>query len=547
MGLRQPSKLGAFFAQAKAGAEQQKQAREKLKQPQALGGAASAGTQMVAATTEAQTAATKTVEQKGEELGKTVDATKIATPTATAGAYTASTPTEVTSAGNVKSTADTFGDAGYRKTGQQTISILGKTFNIPVFSVSDDVEALNKNKTDLETNLNTINNLIKAHDEGVSPLAAADIKTLTDAKNEMMKQWQTFDDAINKENLGKIAGPSTYETTMEQRERLLAQEGNDIGKLASIFGAKFDPRKYGALASQIYGKDLEAIRESAAAGLRSREQSKRLAEQESTEYQTRLEETKKGVEEKVKTESDKINALKNGWETLKSQGESLKTLAKLFGSEEEAKKYFTFNDKGELTGDKRSEARATLSATADTLKTELGKTTEKIKKQEEQGFNLYRDELLQKDAYGNVTGGSLKQVKDTISSNLNRVKNSGLTANNEQIQGINNKFLNNLASVEAEINNALAAKDTARVKAARDKLNTLNAEYRKEIKNFGEAMPMVKDWRTGKEVPNYDIMRPGQIYKLPDGRKIAKPYTMRPLQTFAVEVDDLGISTGRRV
>jgi hypothetical protein len=547
MGIRQPTRTGTFFAQAKAGAEQQKEARETLKKPQALGGAASAGTQMVANTTGAQQQATQEVEKKGQELQTTVDANKITTPTATAGAFTAGTPSEVTTAETTKSTADTYGDAGYRNTGTNTLKVLGRTINIPVFSVQDDTTALNKNKTEIETNLNTINNLVKEHDAGVSPLAAADIKALTDAKNAMMSEWQKFDDAITKENLGKIAGPSTFETNMATRESLLASEGQNVGKLASIFGPRWNAQRYGGLASQIYGKDLEAIQEEAGEALSESDRAKRAATQEEKEFKTLLDTTKKGVNEKVKQETEKIDALKNGWDTLKSQGETLTSLSKLFGSDAEAKKYFTFNEKGELTGDKRSEARAKLSSTADALKTELGKTTEKIKKQEEQGFDLFRNELLQKDAYGNVTGGTLKQTKDTISSNLDRVKNSGITPNNEQIQGIANKFLNNIASVEAEINNAIVAKDTKRVKAARDQLNTLNAEYRKEIKNFGEPAPMTQDFKTKQQVPNFNMMKPGQIYKLPDGRKVAKPFSTRAGVTFPVEVDDFGIPTGKRI
>lgn len=542
MGIRQPSRTATFFKQAQAGAEAQKEARETLKKPQALGGAAAAGTQMVASTTGAQQKATQEVQTKSGEMIKTVSADKVTTPTATAGAYTTADPTKLPGATptSIAPSITTTPNVQYN-----TVKIGGMSVKIPVpvSNASQNVDNLTANQTAINASIKEVDDAIKKHDDGLQVLSEQDLKALADTKKQLMTQWQTYDDALRKENLGQIAGPSTFETEMQKREQVLATEGQNVGKLRALFGPRFDSERYGALASQIYGKDLEAIQETAAAGLEEQARTEERADVAEKEYVEKLGTTKKSVEEKVKSEQEKIDTLKIGWEALKNRGETLTSLTKLFGSDAEAKKYFNFDDKGNLISDKRSQVRDALVKKQTDLKTELGKTETKLKTEEDRAFNDISGELVVKDKYGNITGGSLPRVKSQISDIANVTVFSA--ANGNERRDIANRYLNNLASVEAEINNAIASKNGKKVKESKDKLNALLQEYKGELKKLEQPAPMTKDIY-GNEVINTEGMLPGKSYRASNGKLYGKPLSTKIGQkTLAVEIDENGKFTGK--
>jgi len=482
MGLRKPSRVQTLFAQAASGTQQQEEARQKLKKPEALGGSASMGTGMVAAQTEAQKGVTQKVSDTATEMATNVAGTKIATPTSTAGAYTTNTPSEVTAAEGVKSidvdTSKAFNDTFQVVLPPNPNNIVfpqGATFNVPNFSSVEaySIDELNKNLTTIDSALENINKAITAHNAGISDLSASDIKNLEAQKEKLMTEWNKYNDALTKENLGQIAGPSTFETDMEaSQQTLAARGGGNVGKLQAAFGSRWAPTstEAKALASQMYGKDLEAIQEAASAGLSEKERANRQNLASIEAYKKQLDTSKKSVEDKVESETNKVNALKNGWETLKKQGENLESLSKLFGSPEEAKKYFAFDAQGNLTGDRRSEQLTKLSSTADALKTEKGKTQGKIETNQNKIFTDLRDSIISKDQYGNPTGGALTTLKNQINSSGDQT------------------FINNLAVVENEINNAIDAKDTERLKAAQQKLNNLSIEFMDmQLKSLGKV------------------------------------------------------------
>lgn len=329
MGLRTPSRFKTFGAQAQAGAEKQKQARENLMKPgeatkSALGGRASAGTQMVSATTGAQQAATKQMQEQGEQRAEKVDPTKmISGPTATSSVYTSGTPTTPTTPTAVSGTGG-------------------------------DVKATTQVVTTINQNIANIKEQIDQIDNDLKNASAADAKALNDKKTELENILKDYTKKLTEENLGEIADQSTFETEMEEREQVLAQKGNNVGKLAALFGR----RGVGdaALASQVYGKDLENIQKAAAQGLISKEQAEQAAAEAKTQY---IEEGKKletGVEERAKSESEKIRALTIGYEGLKSEGYTDEQIKELFG--DDFNKYFNEQD-GKIT-DKVSATRKAL-------------------------------------------------------------------------------------------------------------------------------------------------------------------------------------------
>lgn len=528
MGLRQPSQIATFYKQAASGAEQQKKAREKLKQQtpagqpvQALGGSAAAGTAMVAATTGTQQQATEQVKQKGAELQTAVSADKITTPTATAAAYTGASSNVLGADAVQTSTSESIKDPSRVAEGTQTIKVLGRKFVIPKYVIKDsytsNIENLTQNQTKIQNSLDTVNAELAKHDEGVQVLSAQDLKNLQSAKEQLMTEWQKFDDAIRKENLGDIGLQSAGEIEMEKRERVLAEEGDNIGKLASVFGPRFNARKYGALASQIYGKDLEAIQEAAAAGLSESKLSKQEASAAEKQYMSQLGSSKESVEKKVKSEQDKIDALNLGWEDLKNRGETLKSLSKLFGTESEAKKYFNFDDKGNLVSDKRSKVRDELVTKKDSLTAELDKTTKKLDEQKGKQLDAEFKPLAQNilgtvDATTGVRkGGTLTQAYDNLdkmgnvwTNQLDQYKKAEKTWLFKQHKGwstdkwrietkinIYNEFRGALSNLETKLNQAEKDKDLKTMKDAQNQIDNLIKEYKRRDNEIPRPSKMV--------------------------------------------------------
>jgi hypothetical protein len=362
MGLRQPSKTATFFAQAGAGAQRQKEAREKLKTNQALGGSAGVGTQMVAATTEAQKAATAKVGTAGEAAAKDIVAKNVGGQTAAA---IAGTPT-------------TSGVASVYTPPKLTTVASGET---------GDVAAVEASGKAVENEINTITSQINDLNTQLANANALEAKSINDEKTRLSELLKSYQDKLEKEKLGQIAGPSSFETEMATREQILADEGQDVAKLAAIFGPRWNAQRYGALASQIYGKDLEAIQEKAAAGLQEREESKLGTESALKQYSQQLSASKKAYEEKLDADSKKLELLKKSPQELTAY--TRKEMEDLFGKDT-AEKLFDFASSDPTATVTKTEASKTKQTLEEALKTQqseqlkiAGETTKAQTKKEE--------------------------------------------------------------------------------------------------------------------------------------------------------------------
>lgn len=374
MGIRQPTRTGTFFAQAKAGAEQQKEARETLKKPQALGGSAAAGTSMVANTTGALQAATQEVKTAGAETAANVG-TAIAgiAPNATSAVYSGTT-----------------------------------TPPTPVAALPGDTATV----TDVDNAQTTINNEIKSTTDAINALNAqiatanaADAKLLLEQKAKLEKILQDAQDKLTKGNLGQIAGPSTFETEMAKREKVLAEKGGNVGKLAQIFGPRWNAKKYGGLASQIYGKDLEAIQQDAAAGLEEQDRTEERADVAEKDYVEGIASGKLKVAEKLKSEQDKLDFLKKTPQELAAYSKD--ELKKIFGFEDKTDangvvtnqidKLFNFDASGKSTGSKLTATQLALTdrnkALADDL-TKIPELRNKAVAKQDAAFEFAKGDVL---------------------------------------------------------------------------------------------------------------------------------------------------------
>ena len=395
MGIRQPSRTATFFKQAQAGAEAQKEARETLKKPQALGGAAAVGTAMVANTTGAQKQATQEVKTAGADTTAKVG-------TAIAGIAPSATST-VYSGTNAPSTP--------------VAALPGDTATVA------DVDAA---QTNINNDIKTTTDAINALNDKIKTANAADAKLLQDQKAALEKILQDAQDKLTKENLGQIAGPSTFETEMAQREKLLAEEGGNVGKLATIFGPRWNAKKYGGLSSQIYGKDLEAIQEEASAGLEEKARAEGRADVAEKEYKEGIASGKLKVAEKLKSEQAKLDFLKKTPEELSAY--SRDELKKIFGFEDKTDankvttnqidKLFNFDDKGKSTGSKLTATQLALTdrnkALADNL-TKIPELRNKAVAKQEENWKTIDTEITGAQGRGALIGSTLKNTSYSAS------------------------------------------------------------------------------------------------------------------------------------
>lgn len=389
MGLRQPTATGAFFAQAKAGAQQQEEARKKLQKPQALGGSAAVGTQMVAAQTQAQQGATQQVKTTTQQAGKdlTVNPTGVGTGmVSTVGGAS----TTFAAPGELKVASGETGDV-------EAVEASGT-------AVRNAIDAATKAKNDLDIKLQTA--------EG------EDRKRLLDERNRLDALLKSYQEKRSKENLGEIAGPSEFEQQMTERERLLAEQGQNVGKLAALFGPGWSS-KYGGLESQIYGKDLEAIQEAAGAGLQAKERAERESEAGLEQYEEQLKTGQKSYTETLDKESKKLDLLKATPQEL--VGYTKDELTKLFGKDVD--KLFTFDANGKVVSTKSTETRKALE---DRL-TQLGTEKEKIGAEVEKAKTVREEEFkkVDKEVFGDVNNkglvNNLKEEINTIDANATRI------------------------------------------------------------------------------------------------------------------------------
>lgn len=457
MGLRQPSKTAVFFKQAAAGAQQQKEARETLKKPQALGGAAAAGTQMVAATTGAQQQATQQVQQAGQEVQEKTKVSQLPGATASSMVPTSVKPETVgTALNNV-----------------QWWQHQGPNSNI-TYQASIAAAA--------QKDVPEIKAAIAKLDQDLQSATAADQKALLDKKTELEKTLLDYENKLSKENLGQIAGPSTFETEMGQREKILATEGQNVGKLRALFGPRFDASKYGALASQIYGKDLEAIQEAATTGLEEKQRAEEATESALGQYKEGITQRKKDVAETAKTQSDRIRGLQIGAAGLMSEGYTEADIRKLYGADFD--KYFEIQ--GGKVIDKFAKTKQAL-AERQAARETIAKTAEESKKQaEEQTFKNIQSQLVKKDEYGRVKGGQLIDAKNAIRPPGDRMQTIGKLSRDEAKNAANvyssakNAYQEKLVSIENMINNA---QNYQQIRDAQALLFKAQGEYRQALTN----------------------------------------------------------------
>jgi hypothetical protein len=475
MGLRQPSRTGVLFAQAKVGAEQQQQAREKLKQPQALGGSAAAGTQMMAASTGAQQQATQQVKTETESASKNLVANQnvgTATQTAFAAPSSAPTPTVVKAAS---------GESG-------------------------DVGAVEQSEKDINTNITSLTNQINDVNAKLANSTAADAKAINAEKDRLNKALKDYQDKLTKENLGQIAGPSDVEQQLAEREQLLASEGQRVAKLSSIFGPGWNAQRYGGLASQIYGKDLEAIQEQAATGLEASNLAKRQADVAQEQYTEQLGTSKKAYEQSLDTASQKVELLKKTPQELATY--TREELTKLFGADVDKLFKFSSNDpKATVTNTNYSATKDALTQAKSDQDTELGKVAgEKTKAQNKMDADF---STAEKKIFGDANGKGginiFNGIIDTGITNSDRIIKkidditnswykkewSGISKDSSIANEVRQKsyqLKRELKQIANEIENARKNKDTAKMQMLYNEYETYARQKNNELSNLFSQM-----------------------------------------------------------
>ena len=403
MGLRTPSRFKTFGAQAKAGAEKQKEARENLMQPgqatqSALGGRASAGTAMVANTTGAQQAATQKVQETQTQATKdlVVDPTKLGTATVTAIAGNNTQPAPIAINTGTKFTQTdldaaqkAYDDAVTKHRNNRTFKRKGtynamiaaekrlneikddmnkSTMDIDALANTGDINKVQDRINSIDTALANTNAALEQIDEDLKTATEQDAQKLQAEKDRLIKLREEYVNKRKEENLGQIAGQSQAEIDAERQAILLAERGpSNVSKLATVFGKRsaMDP----ALASQIYGKDLEALQTEAAGALSESERAKIAAGEADEQYLAQLDASKKAYEEQFEDEDRKLELLKSSPGELK--GVTQEEVEKLYGVDL-ANKLFTFTN-GYISDTKLSQTRTALEERASKLKAEKDK------------------------------------------------------------------------------------------------------------------------------------------------------------------------------
>lgn len=502
MGLRQPTKTAVFFKQAQAGAEQQKKAREQLKKSQALGGSAAAGTQMIAAATGAQQQATQQVRDTAQQAGKDLNVNPNAVGGSTTGMITG-TPREqafagVTTGGSGSdafvfdtppATAPAPASPAKTSTGQVFVGGIGDRYSVPstmptiASGEGGDVGAVEASGTAVQNQITSITNQIDDLNTKIASADAADRKALQDEKNRLEGILKSYQEKMSKENLGQIAGPSDTEQAMFEREQLLASEGQRVAKLASIFGPGWNAKRYGGLASQIYGKDLEAIQEAAGVGLEAGEKAAREAGAAEEEYTGQLETSKKGYEERLANETKKLDLLKSTPQEL--AGYSRKELTDLFGKDI-VDKLFTFSgtdDAAKVINTKVSETRNALTDRQTKLTDELTKLPGEKEKAQTVAAQKLESEVFPKDIYGNELGNSqINDLKRNITSD-NAKKAASLYP---ELQALHDRTLNSLSTLENTLKNAAKRGDRAEVDRVKGLITRLTDNFRRDSRDIIE-------------------------------------------------------------
>jgi len=481
MGLRTPSRFKTFGAQAKAGAEKQKEARENLMQPgqatkSALGGRASAGTAMVANTTGAQQAATQKVQETQTQATKDlkVDPTKLGTATVAAiggsvkpppaTTTTPTTPPPVEYTGGLSATDDSNKDVA--------------TAAIDTAVQSGDVGTVETTITNLSNEITNITNQINEINDQISKATAQDAQKLQAEKDRLTKLRDEYVKKRDEENLGQIAGQSQAEIDAQKQAILLAQrDPSNVAKLATVFGKRSAMDR--ALASQIYGKDLEALQGEAAEALSESERAKIAAGEADEQYVAQLDASKKAYEEQFADEDRKAELL--GMTPKELKGVKQQEVEELFGKDM-ADRLFDFKD-GYISD-------AQLSKTRDILEKNLiAKKELKTKAETDRDTAVANKEKqftdIEKEIYGDVDNkGSIKVFLDdydnrysNINSRLSKIEDTrntwwkrnwdGISKDSAIAKDLKQRALDTkqeLIRISREIDTARTTKDTAKMK-----------------------------------------------------------------------------------
>lgn len=530
MGLRKPSGWQTFTAQAYAGAGQQQKAREEMKEPgktkQALGGMGSAGTSMVAATTGAQQQATKQMQETTAQASKDlkVDPSKIGTATAdaiTSTSGTATAPASVNVAAKyTQADLDTanaelenlrkrkfnsmIGSRSMRRLDNEISkqkqkinemnAYLGANGGVMGLAETGDVAAIEKVGESLNKSIDEVNKQIDGLDEQLKTANAQDAQKIQAEKDRLNELLEVYNKKLSEENLGKIADQSTFETEMEKRERVLAEKGDNVGKLATLFGRRSVGDK--ALASQIYGKDLENIQKAAAQGLISKEQAEQAAAEAETQYSEQIDASKEGFEKEFETEDRKLELLKMSPEELK--GVTQEEVEKLFGKEM-ADRLFDYKD-GYVSDSQSSMTKRTLEDRLTKLKEESGKIEQAKTKAKDITVKNLKNTYFPVDEYGAAKPSIIEQELTKLTTIPDKVsktsyygpfgmfsKTVSKDSGNVRQQLID-KYSDQIAAIENNLRNAVNAGDAAEAKRLAQKMGWLRLEIDQGILKYKQSL-----------------------------------------------------------
>lgn len=513
MGIRQPSKTRAFLAQATAGAQKQQKAREELKKP-ALGGSAQAGTAMVTAGTQQQQAATQNLVTTGQQAAKDLtfgDNVGSSTQTFIGGTATtpaattpATTPTTTTTPPTATAATYTGGVSEKYKTPDLiTSTATGEDGNVA------DIEA---NNAKINTAITSITTNITQLETALTTATGADRAAIQAEIDRLKKELQRYQDMITKENLGQIAGPSTFETEMMKTQKLLAGDGGvdgDVGKLAALFGGR--KRKFGALESQIYGKDLEMLQEAAGEALRERGLAEQAADVAEEEYQETLKKSQKGYEEKSADASKKVEILNKTPDEFAKGNFTRADMEKLFGTSGIVDRLFEFDANNKVTKTKYSSTREALVGRKDELTTEAGKGETALTKAKEvqvaKEIAPFNDLLFGaiEPVTGERRGGIVKTMRDRMDkmntyyqesmdylNNLSGLQSYGGISQDRWRMGkileASKDYKTAVSNLETKLLQAQKDNDIQTLKKAQNEINDLWNNYQRTVKEHHDKM-----------------------------------------------------------
>lgn len=139
---------------------------------------------------------------------------------------------------------------------------------------------------------------------------------LGEAYRAQMDQKALEEKRLTEGNLGQMGMENAFEVEQAQKAALLAEENNNVGKLASLYGVGYDPTKFGALDSNILQGQLnegtsQAKQAIGAKQLAQREtaQSRELYANATQEQRAKIDKEKTKVEGRIGELTTQINAI----------------------------------------------------------------------------------------------------------------------------------------------------------------------------------------------------------------------------------------------